>query len=601
MILPSFIGYWFGFLGAIPVAGPVSALVLNHGLKKNNGRGIALATGAALAESIYVLLSFLGFNFILVSVPGFETVSKWATSLILTALGLYFIFHKNAKPTQLPIESKQRGKKRSAFFFGFTVSILNPTLIATWSSVITTVHSYHLFNYSMLNSVQFSLGVASGIVSWFALMLFLIRKNHHRISDRWVRKILLMIGILLVGLGVFSVKSIAAEMPAGGKDCNDFLWSVVGKKPDSPYQLPLIQAPEKDVLRVNPDQLITQNGVFANAITKSTEVSNDFMAKVVPDPNTSLGRIAITLEKNGTMLVFDDLGLEKMGGGGYFSAQRRFRLFNEDLYEPDLEITSKVIAMRESMLNTRNFQRIYMHEGVHYKGRMLRDAGIDYPFNSMFKAKEGRTLFSRSHLYERLMHHEEVRAYANNFVFAPVKAHNRKTLQEIEKQVKLLPARMEKRVKLKQIRIDFNSIIDEEAYQKHWYEISGILESHLKNIDYIDAHLSKYRRSLSGGDQSKLTIYAGRKGDPIVLESEKLHLTLWNVRAGENKSYDLNRVIAEVAQMRNTDKMVQNQVIEINDLVTRCRAKGHFTAEEYLQMKDRFARLSKSIRLPSLI
>ena len=600
MVLPSLIGYWFGFLGAIPVAGPVSALVLNHGLKKNNGRGMALASGAALAESVYVFLAFMGFNFLFLSIPRFEYFSKWAASLILIVLGFYFILQKPSKnPSKTP--SQPKGKKRSAFLFGFTVSMLNPTLIATWTTVITTIHAYHPFEYTALNSIVFSLGVAIGIISWFAFVLFLIRKNHHRINDKWIRWILMVVGILLICLGLFSSKSIAGENKPLKADCTGFLLNVVGRNTESPHQLPMIQAPEKGVLQVDSDQLITQNGVFVNPITQTNGVSNDFMARVVPDSSTSLGRIARALEKNGTMLVFDDLGLEKLGGGGYFSANRRFRLFNEDPLKPDVEITSKVIALRESMLNTRNFQRIFMHEGLHYKGRMLRDAGIPYAFNSLFKATEGRSLFSKSHLYQRLMHHEEVGAYANNFIFAPVKAHHRKTLQEIEKQMKLLPVRMEKQVKLKQVKIDFNSVIDEEAYQKHWSELSGILESHLKNIEYVDAHLSKYRRSFSGGEKSQLMIYAGRKGGPVVLETDKLHLTLWNVRVDENKTYDLNRVFGEVAQMKETDQMVQSQIREINELVSRCRAKGHFTAEEYLQMKDRFAQLSKSIRLPSLL
>ncbi len=204
MLLPAFIGFLMGFLGAIPIAGPVSALVLHHGLKLQIGRGIALAAGAALAEAIYVFMAFQGFNLIFTAYPQLDLISKWVGSLILISLGFYFLFQKHSKTTV--IDPGQRNeKKRNSFFFGFTVSVLNPTLMVTWTTLIASIHAYHWFEYNKVNSISFSTGVAIGIVSWFLLMLIMIRKLAFSFEARLVSQILKLIGMALVITGIYGI------------------------------------------------------------------------------------------------------------------------------------------------------------------------------------------------------------------------------------------------------------------------------------------------------------------------------------------------------------------------------------------------------------
>ena len=206
MAIPLLLGTLLGFFGAIPVAGPISALVLRAGLRKQAHRGRAVALGAALAESVYVLLAFLGFSLFLNSVPWILAWSRTLASVLLIGLGLYFLFSKSAREmhTDAPLPDQAKGKKR-AFSVGFGVSILNPTLMATWTTAITSLYSYHFFSYSVLNAVLFSLGVSVGIVLWFSLMLHLIHRNHDRLNPVWIRRMLAGIGILLLSLGVWNL------------------------------------------------------------------------------------------------------------------------------------------------------------------------------------------------------------------------------------------------------------------------------------------------------------------------------------------------------------------------------------------------------------
>lgn len=201
-MLPALIsGTALGFLGAVPVAGPVSAIILRFALRKQARRAGAVALGAALAEAFYVLLAFFGFNLLLESVPHLQSISKYLTSAIIGALGIYFMVSKTTSAPHGTAPAEPKGKK-SAFGVGFGISILNPTLVATWSTVIASLYSYQLFPYSVSNAILFSAGVAVGIIAWFAVMLHLIHRNHDRLNPMWIRRMLICMGAMLVGLSV---------------------------------------------------------------------------------------------------------------------------------------------------------------------------------------------------------------------------------------------------------------------------------------------------------------------------------------------------------------------------------------------------------------
>jgi threonine/homoserine/homoserine lactone efflux protein len=51
LVAPVALGFAFGFVGSIPVAGPIAALVLSRGLEGRARSALSLAAGAALAEA----------------------------------------------------------------------------------------------------------------------------------------------------------------------------------------------------------------------------------------------------------------------------------------------------------------------------------------------------------------------------------------------------------------------------------------------------------------------------------------------------------------------------------------------------------------------
>ena len=207
MLIALLIGTAFGFLGAIPVAGPISALALKYGLKYQYRKARLLAAGSGLAEAIYVLLAFMGYTLFIQSIPHLERISSLLAGGLMIGLGLYFLFTKTSKWIADPPPKHLKEGGKHAFLIGYGIAIMNPTLIATWTTVISTLHGLNAFSYSTPNAIAFSLGVWLGIVLWFSFMLELMKRNRHRFQTRWIKWILLAMGILLVGVGIATLYS----------------------------------------------------------------------------------------------------------------------------------------------------------------------------------------------------------------------------------------------------------------------------------------------------------------------------------------------------------------------------------------------------------
>jgi threonine/homoserine/homoserine lactone efflux protein len=190
-MLAALLGFLFGFMGSMPVAGPVAALVFGRGIEDRARSAIYLAGGSALAESVYAYLAFWGFSAFLTRYRWIEAVSTIAAALILCALGLRFILNPRA------------GNKRS-FMLGFTITAINPTLIATWTAAVTTVYSLQVVDFDESGALPFSLGAATGIVTWFLTLLYLLSRFRARVSPASLDRMMRFMGgfLIVVGVGI---------------------------------------------------------------------------------------------------------------------------------------------------------------------------------------------------------------------------------------------------------------------------------------------------------------------------------------------------------------------------------------------------------------
>jgi threonine/homoserine/homoserine lactone efflux protein len=200
LLIAALIGMMIGYIGSMPVAGPIAVLVFGRGIENRAQNGLFLALGAALAESVYAYLAFWGFSAFLTSYPWIEKTARFGASVLLIALGVHF-YRKRPTMAENSPRPAGVGNKRS-FFLGFTITALNPTLIATWTFTVTTVYSFGLVKFDSTNALPFSLGAFSGIVGWFATLLYLLNRFRSSVPGVALNRVLNVMGVVLIVVGL---------------------------------------------------------------------------------------------------------------------------------------------------------------------------------------------------------------------------------------------------------------------------------------------------------------------------------------------------------------------------------------------------------------
>jgi len=211
MLAASVLGFICGFIGSMPVAGPIAVLVFRRGIDGRFRSGAYLAFGAAIAESVYAYFAYWGFTELLSHHRWIEPVSRALAAVILIALGVRFIVsprRKNVDPAQ-ELEKKGVGNKRS-FFLGLTISAMNPALLATWpafialtSALITSLPGLRAVSFAPAHALSFAAGVLTGIVTWFLILLLLLARFRDRIADTTQDKFVRGMGVFLIVLGLY--------------------------------------------------------------------------------------------------------------------------------------------------------------------------------------------------------------------------------------------------------------------------------------------------------------------------------------------------------------------------------------------------------------
>lgn len=200
MLAAAIVGVVLGFIGSMPVAGPIALLVLGRGLENRSRNGLALALGAAIAESVYAYLAFWGFGAVLSRYAWIEQVARFGAAVALVALGVHF-YRRRKQAAAVTAPPANGGNKRN-FVLGFAITLLNPTLIATWTFTVTTVYSLGLLTFEADKALPFSLGAFSGIVGWFATLLYLLKRFRTIVTTASLQRALNLIGIVLIVVGL---------------------------------------------------------------------------------------------------------------------------------------------------------------------------------------------------------------------------------------------------------------------------------------------------------------------------------------------------------------------------------------------------------------
>ena len=214
----SLVALVFAFVGSLPLAGPIALLVVSNGVNGRYKEALRIALGAALAEGIYAFLAFWGFATFLTRYRLVLPISQGVTAAILLALGVRFVFFK------VKDEKVQPGEPRPArFWVGFSISALNPTLLASWGAVTTFLYSKQVVELTPILAVPFGVFATVGVGLWGLMMVTLLERYRSRLPNTALTWIVRGMGLLLIGVAVWSGVELAryianpgSKYPAAG-------------------------------------------------------------------------------------------------------------------------------------------------------------------------------------------------------------------------------------------------------------------------------------------------------------------------------------------------------------------------------------------------
>lgn len=264
LITMSIAGLLTGFIFSMPIAGPVSILITSNALKGRLHYCNMFNLGASLGDFIYVFIAVFGLTKLYTFYKPIIPYIFLFGSFLLFFLG-YKIFRTKFDIEHLDekvhIPGNIKIKERGAFYTGFMINFLNPTLFIGWltSSLLVIsfiaalgfhtgglaikidqnakeisniegkkIESYHdstikiLDKYQILKvkdrhvdqtifpasfhltiSICYAFFIAVGSIVWFYLLAFMIVRYRKRINIRIISVFVKSLGVFLCFIGSY--------------------------------------------------------------------------------------------------------------------------------------------------------------------------------------------------------------------------------------------------------------------------------------------------------------------------------------------------------------------------------------------------------------
>jgi len=193
-----------GAAGSIPLAGPITMLVLGFGLEGRIRQAGLVALGSALPESLYAGLALWGFGALIAQFRWVGPASQAVAVLVLVGVGLFLMLRPPRERNPSATASTDLEGTKRHLLLGLSITILNPALILNWGAAVTMIYSLGLVEPKPHFAVPFGLGVGAGILSWFTVALYFLHRHHKRISPSLRVKLMKGMGGLLFTLGVIA-------------------------------------------------------------------------------------------------------------------------------------------------------------------------------------------------------------------------------------------------------------------------------------------------------------------------------------------------------------------------------------------------------------
>lgn len=196
ILVVALVAFAFGFVGSMPLAGPISVLVVSTAFDKRFADAMKVTLGASIAEGAYAFAAFWGFATFLAKHKSIVPIAHAVTAFVLLAVGGYFVRWKPKR--------QERSERKPGFFVGLSIAAANPTLLVTWSTVVAWVYAHRLVEMTGALAIPWGIAAALGVGAWNLVVIELIRRFHEKFPRRAIKWIVRAMGLVLIAMSAWS-------------------------------------------------------------------------------------------------------------------------------------------------------------------------------------------------------------------------------------------------------------------------------------------------------------------------------------------------------------------------------------------------------------
>lgn len=192
-------GFLSGFIGSIPVSGPIALLVFRNSMQGHYEWAQRIVLGAALAEAGYCALALFGYIQLIQAFPSLASYIRLIGAIFLFVLGIFFLVQKVHIQTEGVTTTERKG---APFLTGFLIAAFNPTLFLTWGSANSIIFSW-LEITGLWDMLLFPIFAGIGIIVWFFILVAVFKRYREKIGERIGNYAIRAAAFIILGSGVY--------------------------------------------------------------------------------------------------------------------------------------------------------------------------------------------------------------------------------------------------------------------------------------------------------------------------------------------------------------------------------------------------------------
>jgi threonine/homoserine/homoserine lactone efflux protein len=196
---------WIGVISKGIITGLILTLSFGAGffalvqtsISRGTNKGILIAVGAVISDALYIFMAMFATSFISEELPKYD---KWIR--IAALVSFIFIGIRTIIKSSKVLQTGDIGEKPNYYFIskGFLLNKLNPMILITWIGITAYLRSSLL--YDLPHLIAFFVAVMASVFATQAGICYSSNKIKNYLSEQFIHRMNILIGILFIGLGL---------------------------------------------------------------------------------------------------------------------------------------------------------------------------------------------------------------------------------------------------------------------------------------------------------------------------------------------------------------------------------------------------------------